>query len=63
MCNQLLNEMGYKIHPLGSHNKSDKTTPGTPDTFFLKEDYYTLVEYTTQENNVFKKIGRPDNFS
>lgn len=34
MCNQLLNEMGYKIHPLGSHNKSDKTTPGTPDTFF-----------------------------
>ncbi len=56
MCNQLLNEMGYKIHPLGSHNKSDKTTPGTPDTFFLKEDYYTLVEYTTQENNVFKKI-------
>lgn len=56
MCNQLLDEMGYKIHPLGSHDKSDKTTPGTPDTFFLKEDYYTLVEYTTQENNVFKKI-------
>ena len=56
MCNQLLDEMGYKIHPLGSHDKSDKTTSGTPDTFFLKEDYYTLVEYTTQENNVFKKI-------
>lgn len=56
MCNQLLDEMGYKIHPLGSHDESDKTTPGTPDTFFMKEDYYTLVEYTTQEKGIFKKI-------
>ena len=56
MCNQILDEMGYKIHPLGSHDESDKTTPGTPDTFFLREDYYTLVEYTTQEDSIFKKI-------
>ena len=34
MCNQILDEMGYRIHPLGSHDESDKTTPGTPDTFF-----------------------------
>lgn len=56
MCNQILDEMGYKIHPLGSHDESDKTTPGTPDTFFLQDDYYTLVEYTTQEDSVYKKI-------
>lgn len=56
MCNQILDEMGYKIHPLGSHDTSDKTTPGTPDTFFLKDDYYTLVEYTTQEDRIFQKI-------
>ena len=56
MCNQILDEMGYRIHPLGSHDESDKTTPGTPDTFFLKEDCYTLVEYTTQEDGIFKKI-------
>ena len=56
MCNQILDEMGYKTHPLGSHDESDKTTPGTPDTFFLKDDYYTLVEYTTQQDGIFKKI-------
>ena len=56
MCNQILDEMGYRIHPLGSHDESDKTTPGTPDTFFLKEDCYTFVEYTTQEDGIFKKI-------
>ena len=56
LCNQILVEMGFKIHPLGSHDTSDKTTPGTPDTFFLKDDYYTLVEYTTQEDGVFQKI-------
>ena len=56
MCNQILDEMGYKIHPLGSHDESDKTTPGTPDTFFLKDDCYTLVEYTTQEDRIFQKI-------
>ena len=56
MCNQILDEMGYKIHPLGSHDESDKTTPGTPDTFFLKDNFYTLVEYTTQEKGVFNKI-------
>lgn len=56
MCNQILDEMGYRIHPLGSHDESDKTTPGTPDTFFLKDDCYTLVEYTTQEDGIFQKI-------
>lgn len=56
MCNQILDEMGYKLHPLGSHDESDKTTLGTPDTFFLKDDFYTLVEYTTQEDRVFQKI-------
>lgn len=56
MCNQILDEMGYIIHPLGSHDESDKTTPGTPDTFYLKNDCYTLVEYTTQEDRIFQKI-------
>lgn len=56
MCNQILDEMGYIIHPLGSHDESDKTTPGTPDTFYLKDDCYTLVEYTTQEDRIFSKI-------
>ena len=56
MCNQILDEMGYIIHPLGSHDESDKTTPGTPDTFYLKDDCYTLVEYTTQEDRIFQKI-------
>ena len=56
MCNQILDEMGYKIHPLGSHDESDKTTPGTPDTFFIKDDIYVLVEYTTQQDSIFNKI-------
>lgn len=56
MCNQILSEMGYRINPIGSHDESDKTTSGTPDTFFFKDGCYSLVEYTTQQDGIFRKI-------
>ena len=58
LCNELLLRMGYQnIHSLGSQAGTEKTTPGTPDTYFKdSDDKYIFVEYTTQQDNIFKKI-------
>ena len=58
LCNELLLRMGYQnIHSLGSQAGTDKTTPGTPDTYFKDDEgKYIFVEYTTQQDNIFKKI-------
>lgn len=57
MCNRLLFEMGFdNINQLGSQDESDKTTPGTPDTFLVKDNLYILVEYTVQKTQLYQKI-------
>ena len=57
MCNEILYRKGYRnINQLGSHTTSNKTTKGTPDTFFVHKGKYIAVEYTTQSNNLTEKI-------
>lgn len=42
---------------LGGEAGTNKTTLGTPDTYFCTSDgKYVFVEYTTQKNNLFAKI-------
>lgn len=58
MCNQILYEMGYKNYsPLGTSDHSDNTVLGTPDTFYIKDNTCTFVEFTTQKTNLFNKIN------
>lgn len=58
MCNQILYEMGYKGYsPLGTSDHSDNTVLGTPDTFYIKDNTCTLVEFTIQKQKVFQKIN------
>lgn len=58
MCNQILYEMGYKNYsPLGTSDYSDNTVLGTPDTFYIKDDICTFVEFTIQKQKLFKKIN------
>lgn len=57
MCNKILFSMGYEnINQLGSQDESNRTTPGTPDTFILHNGKYILVEYTVQKTSLFSKI-------
>lgn len=57
LCNKILYNMGYKnINQLGSHDTSDRTTPGTPDTFLIDNGKYICVEYTIQQNGIYAKI-------
>lgn len=46
------------IVPLGSEDGKDKTTSGTPDTYVVNSDgTYTMIEYTTQVDNLYKKVN------
>lgn len=57
LCNRILYNMGYKnINPLGSQDTSDRTTPGTPDTFLIYNGEYICVEYTIQQRGIYSKI-------
>ena len=57
LCNRILYNMGYKnINPLGSQDTSDRTTPGTPDTFLIYNGEYICVEYTIQQRGIYLKI-------
>lgn len=57
LCNKLLYNMGYKnLNQLGSQDTSDKTTPGTPDTYIIDNGLYISVEYTTQKKAIYTKI-------
>ena len=58
LCDSYLSKIGYRnIVSLGSEAGTRKTTPGTPDTYFLeKNDKYIFVEYTTQKKGLFNKI-------
>ncbi len=58
MCNALLAKEGYGIiMSLGSQAGTQKTTKGTPDTYFVRDNgQYVFVEYTTQQSNIADKI-------
>ncbi len=57
LCNKILYNMGHKnINPLGAQDTSDRTTPGTPDTFLIYDDKYICVEYTIQQRGIYSKI-------
>lgn len=58
LCNEFLSWEGYHgIVALGSKSGSNKTTLGTPDTYFCEIDgRYIFVEYTTQKQGLRKKI-------
>lgn len=58
LCDSYLSQEGYpNIVSLGSHAGSQKTTKGTPDTFFFKHgEKYIFVEYTTQTDGLIGKI-------
>lgn len=58
LCDEYLIKKGQQgtLIPLGSEDGKTKTTAGTPDTYFLENDEYTLVEYTTQMKGLKNKI-------
>ena len=58
LCDQILHSLGYtNIVSLGSHSGTQKTTPGTPDTYCISENSkYIFAEYTTQQKDLRKKI-------
>lgn len=61
LCNEILRrEINAPITSLGSQSGTNKTTFGTPDAYFYKDDKYVFVEYTTTENEstrLFNKIN------
>lgn len=58
MCDRYLSKIGYpNIVSLGTQAGTQKTTRGTPDTYFFDANgKYVFVEYTTQQSNLPAKI-------
>lgn len=58
LCDSYLYKIGYpNIVSLGGEAGTRKTTPGTPDTYFIASNgEYVFVEYTTKKTNLFAKI-------
>lgn len=58
LCDAFLVREGYpNIVALGTKDGEEKTTPGTPDTYFcLSDGKYVFAEYTTQKNGLIAKI-------
>jgi len=58
LCDSYLYKIGYSnIVSLGGEAGTRKTTPGTPDTYFIAlNGKYIFVEYTTQQSGLFTKI-------
>lgn len=58
LVNHLLHLQGYKfIGAPGAVVGKEKTSKGTPDSFFINDDKYTFVECTTQE-----RLGKSKSF-
>lgn len=59
LCDAYLSKIGYpNIAALGTQAGSQKTTRGTPDTYFVLPDgKYVFVEYTTQQDRLVEKIN------
>lgn len=60
LCDEWLFAKGYNnINSLGTHAGTQKTTKGTPDTYFLSSDNkYIFAEYTVQQSNLVSKIKK-----
>lgn len=62
LCNAILDrEIHATRTSLGSQAGTNKTTAGTPDTYYFDGDNYIFVEYTTTENEstrLFNKINK-----
>ena len=62
LCNEILDrEIHATRTSLGSQSGTNKTTAGTPDTYYFDGDNYIFVEYTTTENEstrLFNKINK-----
>ena len=58
LCDAYLGRVGYRnIVALGTQAGTQKTTKGTPDTYFtMQNGKYILVEYTTQQSGLEGKI-------
>ncbi len=58
LCNSYLYKNGYSnMVALGGEAGTQKTTPGTPDTYFYTVDgKYVFAEYTTQQSRTYMKI-------
>ena len=58
LCDSYLYKIGYpSIVSLGGEPGTQKTTLGTPDTYFITANgKYVFVEYTTQRTKLFAKI-------
>ncbi len=58
LCDAYLSKEGYpNLVALGTMSGTTKTTKGTPDTYFcISNGNYIFAEYTTQKNNLVKKI-------
>ena len=58
MCDRYLSKIGYpNIVSLGTQAGTQKTTRGTPDTYFFDANgKYVFVEYTTQQSSLTDKI-------
>lgn len=59
LCDAYLSKEGYaNIVCLGTKEGTQKTTKGTPDTYFCQsQGKYVFVEYTTQQDNLIDKIN------
>lgn len=59
LCDAYLSLDGYQhIISLGTCANAEKTTSGTPDTYFSDGEDYIFAEYTTQKDNIFAKISK-----
>lgn len=57
LCDSYLSKEGYpNIVALGTKAGAQKTTRGTPDTYFFTDEKYIFVEYTTQQSSLVAKI-------
>ena len=60
LCDEFLNECGYSnIVCLGSKPGTNKTTSGTPDTYYCIDSNgkYIFIEYTTQQESIYNKVS------
>lgn len=57
LCDAILSAKGYekRISP-GRKLGSKKTTKGTPDTSYIRNERFVLCEYTTQATRLYKKV-------
>lgn len=58
-CDELLTKMDQygRIVSLGMKAGTNKTTKGTPDTYFVRNDgKYVLAEYTTKKDPIYEKL-------